>query len=317
MNTQEGAITFFRSGMTEDEKSFISFIAKYKRSYLTKHEYAARFNVFKDNLQFIKENNSEMFTVAINKFADLTSAEFKASYTGLKLNGRERNPTPIIGTESVPAEVDWPTKGAVTPVKNQGQCGSCWAFSTTGSVEGAHFLKTGKLVSMSEQQLVDCSTSYGNMGCNGGLMDSAFQYIEKYGIQTEASYPYTAQDGTCTYDATKVATKITGFSDVASKSPAQLKAAVAIGTVSVAIEADQSSFQFYSTGVLAASTCGQNLDHGVLVVGYGTENGTDYWKVKNSWGASWGEAGYIKLQRGDDSSIDTCGVLNQPSYPKE
>jgi C1A family cysteine protease len=162
MNTEEGSVTFFKSGMTQDEKEFITFIAKYKKSYLTKHEYAARLNVFRDNLAAINANTDSGVTLAVNKFADLSSAEFKASYTGLKLSDKARSPKSIIGTEGVAATIDWTTKGAVTAVKNQGQCGSCWAFSTTGSLEGAHFIKTGDLVSFSEQQLVDCSTSYGN-----------------------------------------------------------------------------------------------------------------------------------------------------------
>jgi cathepsin L len=150
-------------------------------------------------------------------------------------------------------------------------------------------------------------------------MDSAFQYVEKYGIQTEASYPYTAQDGTCNYNSADVVTKITSYTDVPAQNPSQLMAAINLGPVAVAIEADQQSFQFYSTGVLAASSCGQQLDHGVLVVGYGNDSttGKDFWKVKNSWGGSWGQAGYILLERGSSGSVDTCGVLNQPSYPRE
>jgi len=187
----------------------------------------------------------------------------------------------------------------VTGVKNQQQCGSCWSFSTTGSVEGAYFLKTGKLVEFSEQQLVDCSTAQGNQGCNGGLMDDAFQYYISGGssspLCTESEYPYTATGpNTCSTTAcTSHTNVVTGFTDITVGSENDLMSAVAARPVSVAIEADQSSFQFYSGGVMDGS-CGTQLDHGVLVVGYGTdsESNKNFWKVKNSWGATWGEAGY-------------------------
>jgi len=216
-------------------------------------------------------------------------------------------------TTSLPTSVDWRTQGIVTPVKDQGQCGSCWSFSATGSVEGAYAQKTGKLVSLSEQQLVDCSTAQGNQGCNGGLMDYAFQYIiSNNGITTEANYPYTATGpNACqTSLASQTAATISSFQDVPQSDENALQSAVAQQPVSVAIEADQQAFQFYSGGVLTAA-CGKNLDHGVLAVGYGTDNGVNYWLVKNSWGSSWGEQGYIRLVRGQDQ----CGIAESASYP--
>jgi C1A family cysteine protease len=255
--------------------------------------------------------------MGMNEFADQTWEEFSTARLGY-IN-RDLSVLRAANTEDVEqvevaagAAVDWRSKGIVTPIKDQGQCGSCWAFSTTGSTEGAYAQKTGKLVSLSEQQLVDCSTSYGNQGCNGGLMDSSFQYIiANGGITGEANYKYTGSDGTCNKSKAKqISAKITSFKDVAAGSESSLLTAVTKQPVSVAIEADQSAFQFYSSGILS-SGCGKSLDHGVLVVGYGTASSTDYWIVKNSWGSSWGEAGYIRIKRGSD----LCGISDQASYP--
>jgi C1A family cysteine protease len=209
--------------------------------------------------------------------------------------------------------VDWRAKKAVSDVKNQQQCGSCWAFSTTGSLEGAWAIHSGNLVSLSEQQLMDCSTSQGNQGCNGGLMDQAFEFvISNKGICAEAAYGYTAAQGTCQTTCETVAT-ISSYKDVAKSDESALLAAVAQQPVSIAIEADQQGFQFYSGGVYAGTDCGTQLDHGVLAVGYGHDDGLnlDYWIVKNSWGGSWGESGYIRLVRGQNQ----CGLANMASYP--
>jgi len=211
--------------------------------------------------------------------------------------------------------VDWVSKGAVTGIKNQGQCGSCWSFSTTGSVEGAHFLSTGKLVSLSEQNLVDCSTSEGNDGCNGGLMDYAFQYIIKnHGIDTEASYSYTATGpNACHFKAADVGATITSYTDVASGNEAALATAVDKQPVSVAIDASHTSFQLYSSGVYYEPSCSTSqLDHGVLAVGYGTDGSSDFWYVKNSWGTSWGIKGYIWMSRNRNNN---CGIATAASYP--
>ena len=226
---------------------------------------------------------------------------------------------------SVPDAVNWVELGGVTPVKDQGQCGSCWSFSTTGALEGAYFAKNHDLKSFSEQQLVSCDNRKNtgtDMGCNGGLMDSAFTWIENNkGLCSESDYPYTSgttkQNGNCESSCGVVTgSDITDFFDVSPSSDAAMMEALSQQPVSIAIEADQKDFQLYKSGVFTGS-CGTNLDHGVLAVGYGSENGQDYYLVKNSWNTVWGDAGYIKLGRGDEfnGGDGQCGMLMQASYP--
>jgi len=293
------------------QQAFFQFVKDYNKQYPTE-EVFDRFNIFKANLDLITAHNngSTGWKMGINQFADLTAAEFKA-YLGLKPrdNSYIRSVNVEVLADSPVNDIDWVSKGAVTPVKDQAQCGSCWAFSTTGSVEGAVQVKTGRLTSLSEQQLVDCAGSSGNQGCNGGLMDDAFNWIVSHrGIGSEASYPYTARDGTCK-DVPSVST-ISGYKDVQQGSEDALMNALTMQPVSIAIEADQSSFQFYKSGVFTGP-CGQQLDHGVLLVGSGSDGGQDYWRVKNSWGASWGDNGFIRMIRGRNM----CGLSNMASYP--
>ncbi|MED6188322.1 putative cellulose expressed protein 1 [Stylosanthes scabra] len=215
----------------------------------------------------------------------------------------------------VPNAIDWRQNGAVTPIKNQGSCGCCWAFSTDAATEGIHQITTGNLVSLSEQELVDCDTV--DHGCEGGLMENGFQFIIKNGgITTESNYPYKGVDETCdTSKEAPPAAQIKGYEKVPANSEDALQRAVANQPVSVAIDASGSAFQFYSSGVFTGD-CGTQLDHGVTTVGYGADDdGTEYWIVKNLWGTEWGEEGYIRMKKGIDTSEGLCGIAMDASYP--
>jgi C1A family cysteine protease len=317
------ALIVLASAFTEQEyqDAFTSWMVKFEKTYAPE-EFFYRFGVFKANMDFVDAHNKGNFTytVELNKFADLTTGEYKNIYLGYKPELARGNKRVAKTLSELPmpstypsGSLDWTQLGAVTGVKDQGQCGSCWAFSTTGSMEGVIQIEYGHLTSLSEQELVDCSTSYGNLGCNGGLMDNAFKYAEANGLCTEAAYPYTGVMGTCKKSSCTASanTKLTSYTDVTHTENA-LGAATDIEPVSVAIEADQAGFQLYQSGVFSG-VCGQNLDHGVLVVGYGTSGTQPYWKVKNSWGTSWGMQGYILIIRNEDE----CGIANEPSYPND
>lgn len=287
-------------------------------------DFLQRLSIFIENHNLIEKHNadpSQTFKMAHNKFSHLTFSEFldEVRIGGTRAPFKRKPSDKLHSTspsQSLPASVDWVSAGAVTPVKNQGNCGSCWSFSTTGALEGAYYIKYGTLLSFSEQELVSCDNV--DQGCNGGWMDDAFTFVKKNGgITTEDQYPYTSgttgQSGSCQTSGYTNNPDVapTSYTDVQTGSVDALMSAVAQQPVSIAIQANQLTFQFYSSGVIT-SNCGQNLDHGVLLVGYGNESGIDYWKVKNSWGTSWGENGYVLIER---SSADLCGVLDAPSYP--
>ncbi|GMJ03429.1 xylem cysteine peptidase 1 [Hibiscus trionum] len=301
---------------------FEEWISKHGKIYESIEEKLKRFEVFKDNLKHIDKRNKEIssYWLGLNEFADLSHDEFKNMYLGLKRPdvGRDSQSPKEFGYGDVvelPKAVDWRKKGAVTPVKNQGSCGSCWAFSTVAAVEGINKIVTGNLTSLSEQELIDCDTSFNN-GCNGGLMDYAFQFIvANGGLHKEQDYPYLMEEGTCEEqkDEMEIVT-ISGYHDVPQNDEQSLLKALAHQPLSVAIDASGRDFQFYSGGVFNGA-CGTELDHGVAAVGYGTSKNTDYIIVKNSWGPKWGEKGFIRMKRNTGKPEGLCGINKMASYP--
>ncbi|XP_050186406.1 cathepsin K isoform X1 [Myiozetetes cayanensis] len=306
--------------------------------------------IWEKNLKYINTHNLEhalgvhTFELAMNHLGDMTSEEVVRTMTGLKVpRGHQRhNETLFVPdwAERAPAAMDWRKKGYVTPVKNQGQCGSCWAFSSVGALEGQLKRKTGKLLSLSPQNLVDCVAN--NDGCGGGYMTNAFEYVrQNRGIDSEDAYPYIGQvcvgekgppppslhpltpisppparqDESCMYSPTGKAAKCRGYREIPEGNEKALKRAVArIGPISVGIDASLPSFQFYSRGVYYDENCNaENINHAVLAVGYGTQKGTKHWIIKNSWGEEWGNKGYVLLARNMNNA---CGVANLASFPK-
>jgi C1A family cysteine protease len=308
--------------------TFHEFKQKFNRIYKNSEEEEYRRKVFNESMAFINAENAKnkSYKLGVTDFADITFDEFKQTYlTGYSPQQTNRT----LDTFHAPVDfiepaggVDWSTKGAVTPVKNQAQCGSCWSFSTTGALEGAAVVAGRKLVSLSEQNILDCDK--GGHKCQGGSMEQAFGWVKTNGICSEDSDSYKCANqmslkcifSKCASSCTKVlkAGDVTGYTQVGHNEKS-LEAAVTQQPVSVAIEADRAAFQHYKSGVLTSDACGENLDHGVLAVGYGTYNGQKYWKVKNSWGTGFGEKGYIRIAKGASESGGECGIRKDASYP--
>ncbi|CAF0760663.1 unnamed protein product [Adineta steineri] len=298
---------------------------KHKKNYSDAEELVRR-AVWENNSKIIGEHNLQAnlgvytYRLGMNQYGDLTVNEFVQKYTGFKgkMKTKDNQVREVLvsnSAASLPDSVDWRNQSVVEVVKDQGVCGSCWAFSAAGAIESAYAIKTGTLVSLSEQQLVDCSGGEGNEGCNDGWMDNGFVYvINAGGIETESSYPYKAAEQTCMFNATDIVVQVCDFVDIASGDEAVLQQAVAtIGPISVAIDETHSSFQFYQSGVYNEPACSQTiLSHAVLLIGYGTDGGDDYWLVKNSWGTSWGEQGYMKMARNQNNQ---CGIATFATYP--
>jgi cathepsin L len=303
----------------EYQTEFTNWMQSYQKSYA--HDaFQYRFQIWKHNYDFITAFNAQntLTTLKMNGFGDMTNTEFNQYFKGLKMPATLPAAGPM-ATPDAPATMDWRKQGAVTAIKNQQQCGSCWAFSTTGSVEGCHFISEQKLVSLSEQNLMDCSWSQGNEGCDGGLMTQAMQYIiSNNGVDTEASYPYTAESSqTCNFAASNVGSTESTYTNVNQGDETDLMNKVAMGPTSVAIDASQSTFQFYSSGVYYDPNCSSTqLDHGVLAVGYDHDSTSnmDYWIVKNSWGTDWGMSGYIWMARNKNNA---CGIATMATLPQK
>jgi C1A family cysteine protease len=303
--------SFLAKELSPMQKEYARYVAQYRKNYLSEAEYNLRFEQFAKTHHIIMQHNMQdkSHTLAHNHLSDMTEAEKNA------MNGyipRVRGAANHMFDEAdINGSKDWRNLQAVSHVKNQGQCGSCWSFSTTGSIEAASEIAGHGYTPLSEQQLVDCSSW--NNGCGGGNFDWAFDYERQNGAESESEYPYTAADGTCAYNSSKVVNHhVTGYHDVTAYSEAQFRAAINEGPVSIAIQANQPVFQQYWGGVIANDgSCGEQLDHAVLAVGYGNEGGKNYVLVKNSWGASWGDNGFVKLETNANSGA--CGCVDQPS----
>jgi len=307
----------------ETQGMFVKFVQQHGRQYDVE-EMFHRYGVFKTNLAFIQKHNEKYaagevsYSLAANKFSDLTNSEYK------KLLGFKKNPnrdetameSHRCMEKTLPTSIDWRDKKAVNPVKDQGQCGSCWTFSATAAMETAWFFHSNKLLSLSEQLCVDCVNGGANTCDIGGEMhDCYLQVISEGGDELESVYPYKATSGGgCLFDKTKVVATMSSYRNITVGDENDLKSAAAITVVSVAIDASQQSFQFYSSGVYNEPNCNScdNLDHGVAVIGYGTDSGQDYWWVRNSWGGSWGLDGYIKMSRNKNNQ---CGIACDATYP--
>lgn len=307
-----------------ESDDFKAFKIQYNKNYKDNEE-AERLKIYHNNRQMINSHNKryaageETFEMGVNEFTDLRPEEFERLYlSSLNVTDLKSdidyifNPSPNVGISN---SIDWRSRGAVTRVKYQGSCGSCWAFSTTGALESHHFIKTRKLVSLSEQNLVDCARGfqYNNRGCSGGWPASALTYVKNNGgINTNRSYPYEAKDNKCRFNKNNIGAKVTRVVGIQKGSESQLAKAVAEkGPVSVCVDASQ--FQFYKGGVFNRASCTRSVNHAVLVVGYGTsKNAGDFWIVKNSWGTSWGDKGYIRMAR---NRRNQCQIANFAVYP--
>jgi len=302
------------------DQAWEDYKLEFNKQY-TSEEEPMRYANWKKDTEEVAEHNAmygHEFTQAVNDLSDLTEEEYKKYYLSGYIPAKEGEPKgPMyVPTEGpIPNEVDWRQQGLVTGVKNQGRCGSCYSFSATGALEGQWAKTQGELISMSEKQIVDCSGSYGNMGCQGGRYQSSWQYIASAGgIESEEAYPYQPQKGWCQFDGEQVVAQCSGSQGTTPGSEDELTSAIAqVGPVSVAIDASSDSFRRYRAGVHYSYSCSSTrMNHAVLAVGYGSEDGEDYYLVKNSWSTMWGDGGYIKMARNRGNN---CGIASDAAFP--
>jgi cathepsin L len=280
-----------------------------------------RKQLFDQTLEAIEKENSKpgiTYTVGVNRFADLNQYE-KARLLGDKGDFEPEDYDTSKFFRASPgmnaSPIDWRDRGVIGPVKDQGQCGSCWSFSTVGPTEAHYAIKYGSQLVLAEQQLVDCSGSYGNEGCNGGLFADGYRYVQDFGLEFTADYPYVATDGTCQYDASKVQVRING-TVLINQDPESLKSALQNGPASISLYASSNSFHLYTGGILNDRECPTTVNHAVHTIGWGEENGQEYFIVRNSWGPSWGENGYIRIAVAPDLPLGICGMFYRvPEYP--
>ncbi|KAG7546451.1 Papain-like cysteine peptidase superfamily [Arabidopsis suecica] len=300
---------------------FHMWMSKHGKTYTNAlGEKEQRFQNFKDNLRFIDQHNAKnlSYQLGLTRFADLTVQEYRNLFPGSpkpkQRNLRiSRRYVPLAG-DQLPDSVDWRNEGAVSAIKDQGTCNSCWAFSTVAAVEGLNKIVTGELISLSEQELVDCNLV--NNGCYGsGTMDKAFQFlINNNGLDSETDYPYQGSQGSCNRKESNKIITIDSYEDVPANDEISLQKAVAHQPVSVGIDKKSQEFMLYRSGIYNGP-CGTDLDHALVIVGYGSENGQDYWIVRNSWGTTWGDAGYAKMARNFEYPSGLCGIAMLASYP--
>lgn len=305
---------------SEYAEKFDEWMVTHDKKYFDKNEYNMRLQIFIDNLLYIEEKNMKglSYELGLNAFSDLTFEEFKSTYlitTPQNCSATNKKRRPLEGVD-LPVSIDWRTKGVITPVKNQGSCGSCWTFSTTGCLEAHHAIRTGKLISLSEQQLVDCAQAFKNHGCKGGLPSQAFEYIRyNKGLESEEDYPYRAHDETCHFEISKVAATVRDVFNITMDDEEGIVEAVGtVGPVSIAYQVVK-DFMHYKSGIYSSTECHNSPDdvnHAVLAVGYNVAHtGEKYWIVKNSWGTKFGMNGYFWIERGKNM----CGLATCASYP--
>ncbi|XP_036449130.1 cathepsin L1-like isoform X3 [Colossoma macropomum] len=314
------------ASVSVEDLEFNAWKQQFGKSYGSVEEESQRKMIWLDNRKLVLEHNMladqglKSYRLGMNHFADMDNQEYQQMFKGCLGSFNEsviESATtflqPLEGA-ALPRDVDWRARGYVTRVKDQSHCGSCWAFSATGALEGQMFKKTKKLVRLSEQQLVDCSGSYGNFGCQGGFMDKAFKYIMySGGLETAYTYPYQAKEGQCSFKKQRAWAKCSNYKGVSPTEDALKNAVATIGPISVAIDVSPHSFQLYKSGVYDEPACSSTkATHAVLAVGYGTDHGKDYWLVKNSWGTVWGDEGYIKMSRNKNNQ---CGIASYAVYP--